>query len=297
MAEQADRMRFLRKNKGFAAGAGAISRRGLVQAGLGAIGAAALPLPALSRPEARIWTLAAMEDFPPYNYYSGQNFIGIDVEIISEASRLLGLSLQIRPLPWPRAILTFKAGGADGIFQLAPTRDRFAFWNMAGPMRPTRLSFAVRAEDPRVGAEVAAARPGAGGADRAGQAEGRYDIARLAGHRIGVVNGFTYTPEFDTADSFVREGSIDDLTSLRKLLLGRVTTVLGGAANLRFAADRLGVRDRVHILAPPLAEVPRYVGFRRDAAGDQKSALMRAALHELRASGQVDRILARHGEL
>lgn len=278
---------FAQQNMGFTAGSHGAARRAFLTGSLAGLGLAALAAPGVLRAAVAEWSMVAMEDFPPYNYYRAQKFIGIDVDIMQAAAQLLGLTLSIRPLPWPRAILTFESGGVDGIFQVAPTRYRFRHWNMTGPIRMTRLSFAVRADDPRTAESVAGALL---------PYPARYDIAKLAGHRIGVVKGFTYIPEFDTAEGFLRDGSIDDLTSLRKLLLGRVTTVLGGAANLRFAAARLGIADRIHILAPPLAEQPRYVGFRRDAAGREKSALMQQALAELWISGQVDRILARHGE-
>ena len=258
-------------------------RQSLRLAGAGALGLA-LAAPALAQVENRDWTMVAMEDFPPYNYYAAQKFIGIDVDILFEAAHLLGVKIKIQPLPWPRAILTFEAGGADGIFQVSPSAYRFANWSMTGPMRLTRLCFAVKADDPRV--TLAADDP-----------LGRYDMTLMAGHTVGVVNGFIYDPRFDQATGFAREGSIDDTTSLRKLMLGRVSTVLGGDANLRFAAKQLGILDSIRILKPPLAIVPRYTGFGKDAAGVEKARLMQRAYAELTRSGRVDRILAAHGEL
>lgn len=244
-----------------------------------------LAAPAVMAAGSRQWTILAMEHFPPYNYHLDQKLIGIDVDIIAEAALLLGVRLTTIPLSWPRAILGFEAGQADALYQVAPTPERFERWNMVGPMRRTQQAFAVRAEDPRQDALADDRRAAAG-----------YDLRLLAGHRVGVVNGFTYTPEFDRSAAFTREGSIDDLTSLRKLLLGRVSTVLGGSANLRYAARQLGVSERIRILRPALAEVPRYVSFRRDAPGNAKAGLMGQALAEMWLRGSIDRILAAHGE-
>lgn len=272
------------KSQARSAAATPLTRRQTLRlAGAATLGAA-LATPALAQVRNREWTMVAMEDFPPYNYYAAQKFIGIDVDILFEAAHLLGVKIKIQPLPWPRAILTFEAGGADGIFQVSPTAYRFANWSMTGPMRLTRLCFAVKADDPRA-------------ALTGDDLLGRYDMALMAGHTVGVVNGFIYDPRFDQAAGFAREGSIDDTTSLRKLMLGRVSTVLGGDANLRFAAKQLGILDSIRILKPPLATVPRYTGFGKDAAGVEKARLMQRAYAELTRSGAVDRILAAHGEL
>ena len=284
--------RSIEKSHGFTDGFASVTSRGQGLARRQMLGLAAASLlsaglaaPAVFAGSGRQWTILAMEHFPPYNYHFAQKFIGIDVDIIAEAGLLLGVELKTIPLSWPRAILGFEAGQADGLYQVAPTPARFQRWNMVGPMRMTRQSFAIRADDPRQDALASDLATGA-----------PYDLSLLAGQRVGVVNGFTYTEAFDRATGFEKEGSIDDLTSLRKLLLGRVTTVLGGSANLRYAARRLGVSARIRILQPPLAEVPRYVSFRRDAAGDAKARLMQEALAELWLRGSIERILAAHGE-
>ena len=118
----------------------------------------------------------------------------------------------------------------------------------------------------------------------------------LGGQVVGTVDGFTYGPDFDRADGFIREGSKDDETSLRKLLLGRATVILGGEANLLHAAATLGVRDRVRILPTALEEQPRYAAFRRDRAGAEKTALLQPVLARMTEDGRIDRILDRFRE-
>ncbi|MBB1490687.1 transporter substrate-binding domain-containing protein [Paracoccus sp. MC1854] len=243
---------------------------GLASAGLAAAGLAA---PHVAAASSREWSMIAMEHFPPYNHLKGGELVGLDIDILTEAARELGITMRMLPLPWQRAILSFETGAADGLFQLTPTPRRIRHWHMTGPMRMTRLVFMVPA--------------GSGLADIGG-------LGGLSGQVVGTVNGFTYGAAFDEAGGFIREGSMDDETSLRKLLLGRASVILGGEANLVHAADRLGVRDRVRILPTPLAQQPRYAAFRRDPAGAGKAALLGTVLRQMTDDGRVERILQRH---
>lgn len=214
--------------------------------------------------------MIAMEHFPPYNHLSGGKFIGLDIDIMAEASREMGITMRILPLPWQRGIIAFKSGASDGLFQLTLTPRRARDWHMTGPMRTTRLVFMVRAES---------------------SLQDSTGFSGLGGQVVGTVDGFTYAPGFDRAQGFTREGSKDDETSLRKLLLDRATVILGGEANLLHAAATLGVRDRVRILPTALAEQPRYAAFRRDLAGAEKSALLQNVLTRMTEDGRIGRIL------
>lgn len=211
-----------------------------------------------------------MQEFPPYNYRRKGRLIGADVDILNAAARRMGITMQMIPLPWPRALLALDMAEADALFQLNATPRRTRDWHMIGPLRMTRLVFCTRNASP-----VA-------------------DIAKvddLRGLSVGVVRGFTYTREFDTAESFHREGSFDDATSLRKLLLNRVDLVLGGEANIRWALRQLGAGDHLRILPTAFAVQPRFVGFSRDAAGTRKARHMQQTLTAMTNEGIIDAIL------
>lgn len=244
-------------------------------AGLAAASLSTLAAPRLAIAGAGEWTMIAMEHFPPYNHLSGGKFVGLDIDIMAEASRELGITMRMLPLPWQRGIIAFESGASDGLFQLTLTPRRAREWHMTGPMRTTRLVFMVLADSPLQDSD---------------------GFSGLAGQVVGTVDGFTYGSGFDRAHGFIREGSKDDETSLRKLLLGRATVILGGEANLLHAAASLGVRGRVRILPTALDEQPRYAAFRRDPAGAEKSALLQPVLARMAEDGRIDRILDRYRE-
>ena len=235
-----------------------------------ATGAALAAPPVLRAGHAERWVMAGMQDFAPYNHVVDGRFVGVDIDILTEAALRLGVAMEFVPLPWRRALLAPGMGEADGLFQLSPTPERFRGWLMTGPLRMTRMVFVVMGDSPL--------------RDFGG-------LGDLAGLSVGVVDGFTYTFAFDSSTHFKREGSVDDETSLRKLLLRRADVVIGGEANLRHAIGRLGVRGGVRILPTALDNQGRYVGFNRDAAGQEKSGRLARVLNGMHAEGRIAAIL------
>ena len=244
---------------------------------IGAFSIGLMAAPGLLRaaPQER-WRLYAMEDFPPYSYVAEGRFRGIDVEILDQAAAALGVRLDYAPLPWRRALLAFDINADDGLFQLAPTEERARKWLMVGPIRNTVIVSVVRADSPL-----------------AGRFSGLED---LRGRRVGVVRGFTYFEAFDRAGYFVRESSIDERVSLRKLLLGRIDVAVMGRANARHVIRSLAMEKELSVLATPLFREGRYIAFHRNATGLDRSLRLQRELVRLHSNGTVATILNRYGE-
>lgn len=228
--------------------------------------------PTILRAEADIWNLTSMEAFAPYNYSRNGIYQGIDVEILDTAARDMGVTLRHHPLPWRRAMLTFDKGEVDGLFQVTVTETRLTSWRMVGPLRMTRIVYVTRADSPL------------------------RDIATpvdLQDLTVGVVRGFTYGEGFERMDHFRRERSLDEETSLRKLLLGRCDVAVIGQSNAHYVSDMLGIRNALRVLPTPLVEEGRYIAFHRDARGMALADRLQPVLDRMHADGRIDRILAR----
>lgn len=256
--------------------AGTVARSfgmGLTRRNLLTIAGATIAAPSVLRAQPETWVMAGMQDFAPYNHVVAGRFVGADIDILSQAALRLGIVMRFVPLPWRRALLAPGMGEADGLFQLTPTPERFRSWLLTGPLRTTRIVFVVLADAP---------------------IHDFTNLADLAGLSVGVVNGFSYSPAFDSATDFHHEGSADDETSLRKLLLRRANIIVGGEANFRHAIDRLSVADRVRILPTPLDVQGRYVGFTRTPAGRDKSDRLGRVLTRMHAEGCIAAILRKN---
>ncbi len=231
---------------------------------------AAFAAPSILRAHSETWVMAGMQDFAPYNYVENGKLIGADIDILTAAAARLRIEMRFVPLPWRRALLAPGRGEADGLFQLTPTAERFRTWLMTGPLRTTGIVFIVLADSPL---------------------RDFTNLDDLTGLSVGVVNGFSYSPAFDGASNFHHEGSIDNETSLRKLLLGRADVILGGAANFYYAIEQLDVADRIRVLPTPLDIQGRYVGFTRTPAGQDKSERLGHVLTLMHTEGQISSIL------
>ncbi len=236
---------------------------------LGAIVGLALPMMAAAETR-EVWTVGSMEGFAPYNYSINGVYAGIDVQILEEAAKEMGVQLEHYPLPWKRALLDFEAGNLDAVFQLAPTDERYETLNMVGPLRLTRTVFVTRA-------------------DSAIKDIGQ--ISDLDGLVVGVVAGFTYDYEFDLAEGFEREESADDFANLRKLLLGRADVIIGGETTLEYASNELKAYDKLNFLPTALTEQSRYIAFRKGPESDVKAARLQKTLNKMHASGRVQDII------
>jgi polar amino acid transport system substrate-binding protein len=222
---------------------------------------------------AETWVAGSMDSFAPYNHTQDGECVGSDVQILDEAAASIGVTLEHHPLPWKRALLDFRAGNLDAVFQLAPTPERVEQWNMVGPLRRTRTVFVTRADSPL------------------------RDIATLddlQGLVVGTVAGFTYDGGFDDRTDMIREASKDEFTNVRKLLLGRSDVIVIANPALNFVVEELNARDKLRILPTPLADEDRYIAFHRTPEGDLRARRLQQAIESLHASGRIQEIILSH---
>ncbi len=72
-----------------------------------------------------VLTMATNAYFPPYEYYEGEDIIGIDVEIAGEIAKKLGLELKIEDMEFDSIIMAVQQGKADmGLAGMTVTDER-----------------------------------------------------------------------------------------------------------------------------------------------------------------------------
>lgn len=223
--------------------------------------------------KAESWVVGSMEGFAPFNYTVGEEYVGIDVQILNEAAQSIGVVLNHQPLPWNRALLDFQIGNLDALFQLAPTPERFDKWHMVGPLRRTRTVFVTHKDS---------------------LLQDVRSLDDLEGLVVGVVAGFTYEDRFDHHPDLAREVSKDDFTNIRKLLLGRSDVIVGGYATLSHVAEELNASDMLRFLPTPLVEQDRYIAFPRDERGAGQAVRLQEALEQMHRAGRIEDIVQKH---
>jgi len=158
---------------------------------------------------AESFNIVADDDFPPYSYIDSDKKVkGIDVDLLHEMAKRLGIEVNIKLVPWKRLLLMTQKGDIFGAFSLFKTPTRESFAHFTYPVHySTFVLFTTKGNDIKF-----------------------ESVNDLYGKRIGLQAGFAISPEFDAAR---KRGDIHVVEfynhgqSFRRLLKGGVDAFVG----------------------------------------------------------------------
>lgn len=196
--------------------------------------------------------LAAAAESVPTSYAENGKQTGILIDVINEAFRRAGYSVEVKLMPWARCLKAVETGAVDGIFSVFVTPERQMYLTYTNEVLITQVqAFFVRS-------------------DSSLTFEG--DLSKFTGQSIGVVNQTSYGPRLDAA---LKEGIFEKIDStkdsesnIRKLIAGRVDMIPSYRHVVLSTAKRLGVVDKIRQLSPDIEAIPSYLAFtkKRDFA-------------------------------
>lgn len=162
--------------------------------------------------------------WPPYQFETSEGqLIGFSLELTQSVLAEMDMTIEETiSYPWKRALSTLETGRADGLFSANYTKDRTAF---------ARYPEEVLVESPwliwtRSNTAITS-------------------LADLKGKRIGVVLGYSYTPEFwdFIENNCVVERVFSDKTNFKKLSVGRLDAIIAEYGNGVHITQELGIDD------------------------------------------------------
>lgn len=182
------------------------------------------------------------DEWPPYQVVEGNHVMGFCTGVVEGVLDRMGRSYTIRAYPWKRALKMVRKGVADALFSANFTAGRTAFayypdeellqspWVM-WVRRKDRLKFTS------------------------------YDD--LTDRSVGVVSGYSYTPEFW---EIIRkkqnyEETINDELNLRKLAHGRIDYAVAELGNGYEIARRLNLSNIIPLMEKPIKMDGLYIVF------------------------------------
>src|SRR5690606_21066867 len=233
---------------------------------------------ALEAPAAKQIKLATLE-WPPY---VGQELKqrGYVHELVVAALNRAGYEVQVKYVPWPRAIREASVGEVDGLFPAYYTTERsqqFVFSDpfAGGPVglykrRDTPASYPV---DPRSNPVAA--------------------LRGVCEYSVGVVRGYANPLPLERVDFLKQEAAKNDLVNLRRLYHKRVDLIVID----KFVADYLletslkEYRPELEFMQPPLEIKYFYLAFSlKDPNHQAKLKAFNRGLALIREDGTLDRI-------
>lgn len=216
--------------------------------------------------------------WPPYTGV-GVPRLGTMTAVVSGAAARVGDRLELRILPWKRAVRTGEqAPGYAGYFPLYWTPERAERCHLSAPIGTSPLGFAEPADAP-----LSWTSPD-----------------DLAPYRLGTVEGYANTATFDrlAADGVLRvEPVVDDVTNLRKVVAGRIDGAVIDAMvmdylvattpDLKASADALAFNERL------LEEKTLHVCFRRTPQGKAQRDRFNEGLKKINAAATIAEVMDR----
>jgi polar amino acid transport system substrate-binding protein len=224
--------------------------------------------------QARKLLLAATE-YPPY-YSESLDRGGPVAELTVSALRNAGYEVEVRFMPWARALRLGEQGKVDGLIGVwrSPERERAFFYS-----------------EPVVSNRIVLCRRGTSGPDRFTNWEA------IRPFMVGVVRGYA-NPEGLAAAGVGTEAVTDDLQNLRKLMAGHIDLALIDSRVEQYLAKRhLGpTAALIDCLQPPVQEHPQYLVVSRSTVGGEAIvAGFNEQMQRLRRSGEFKGIASRWG--
>lgn len=217
------------------------------------------------------------EVWPPFRMNderSASGFAGIDIDLTTALAERLGVPIDIRRVPWARALEMMRNGQADLITGIAYTDERAAFLRYA----PTSYA-SVR--------PMFLARKGQGGQI------GSYDD--LMGKSIGMSTNSAYFPRFNADAELNKVGLSTELQILQMLAAGRIDLAIGTDPNLSYDLARLGLKDALEPTAwQPDYRTELYVAVSAHSPAAALVGRIDEAIKAMLADGTVEGILRRY---
>jgi polar amino acid transport system substrate-binding protein len=203
---------------------------------------------------------------------------GLLVDLVTEAYRRTGHSVDIRLMPWARCLEEAKIGTIDGVFSSFKLPEREQYLAFPKEILTTQVIAFFARKDSLL------------------RFDG--DLGELRDVKIGTINGTSYGSKFDAA---VKDGTLRNVgransveSNLQMLVHGRVDLIPSYRYVALDAAIRLDSLSKIKELSQPIETMPSYLAFTKVRDLGRLSDDFDSALASMKQDGTYDRIVERY---
>ena len=210
-----------------------------------------------------------------YERQTDGGFAGLGVEVARLLAARQGRAVHFEILPWRRAQQRVALGLADvlvGPYKSVEREKLMCFTKL--PFFQDQVAFYSRAK---------------------GMLFWGGDYAALKGKRVVTLNGWTYGPAFDAAAAGLNISIANNVENgLMMLIYGHVDLFASNRSDTDPVIRRMGLTDQLLPVAPLIDTQNAYFAFPKSPSGEALAADFDRLLTELKSSGQLRRMAARH---
>lgn len=218
---------------------------------------------------------AAQNPWPPFAMKGSANNQGIAIDIVTEALSTQGHQLQVKILPWSRAVEDVKEGRIDLLIATWFTQERANYLIYSDSYLENQLKFIKKSGD-----------------------SFEFDgITSLNNKKIGIVRGYGYGDEFLNATNFSRPEANEFISNLKKLKSGRIDLTLEDelVAKASIAKNGFNAGD-FSFTNNALSVNPLHVtSGKENPKSTELIEAFNAGLAVIKSNGKFNEILAKYG--
>ncbi len=199
---------------------------------------------------------------------------GIDIDIVRQLEKALGVKIEIKRHPWGRSLEMMKAGQVDMITGIAWTAERSAFMEYV----PTSY-YAVQ--------PVLYTQKGKGASIRT--------YGDLTGRSIGQSKNSAYFEPYNSDAALQKINLSTETQIIQMLALGRLDLAIGTDPNISWDINRLGFGTVLEPTAyrPPV-KTDLFIAFSKKSPAAALAPRFDEAVRRMLADGTIDRIAAKY---
>lgn len=214
--------------------------------------------------------------WPPYQIQGQEQIVGFSADLVRAVAKEAAIPIHIiHAYPWKRALLMLETGQADGLFSANYAENRLAFAKYP-PIPLTESPWVIWVRK-NTGMEYTS-------------------LSDLQGRRVGVVAGYSYTPEFWKVLRSVGlpEEAYSDTLNFRKLAAGRLDMLVAEQHNGHYIVNQEGIDNVLPLPLHPIKVDGLYLIFNRKRIEDSTVADFSKALEDFKRSDAHAALLKRY---
>ena len=217
----------------------------------------------------------ATDPWPPY-YGPDLENQGYFTELSKKAFQRAGYQCEVMFVPWKRALEMAKAGHYDGVLGAFFNEERTQWFTYSDPISETHIVFFT--------------------------AKGRTiqynSLKSLAHYKIGVINGYNYSPEFDNAVFLQKEAVHTVSQNIQKLIMGRIDLFIDSKeVTLWTLRTKFPEHiDKIQVVEPAFKVNKLYIPISKEVPlHEQIVQDLNDGIKKIKADGTFDTIMTHYG--
>ena len=220
------------------------------------------------------WIGACEENYPPYNYIENGFPTGLDTEIVQHVMNKIGKKIIIRTANWSNVYKNLLESKVDLAWQFIGSEERKKLFFLVGPIR--------------YGLDVILVR-------KSSNVSNWTSLNDFSGLKAGVIKGYKYHHEFDTANNFKKKEFPNVQSQLEALISNKVDFIIGDFNVMKYIIKKNNYYEKVKFLPTSIKKIPRFIAFSNK--DKEKSILFEHYLQEFLSSQEYSDLLDKYEKL